>query len=286
MKFSQRIGKTDVRSAFQLEEMDKALRNRVWNVLAHRLFPFPSNASISARQFSTQQTNMVRRIWDDFFKLTFEEIPNRGAEISLKLRSTVVDDPWFRVYDFLEFVFYILADGIDKVTLESSLNLVLEKEMSGYRIVRGIVTPITNQFELDGIESALKTIKKEPLSGVEEHLQTALRKLSDRKNPDFRNSIKESISAVEGTVQLLVGKPNASLGKALKMIDESVGIHTTLRDGFRKIYGYTSSEDGIRHAMLANPNIEFEDAKYMLVACSAFVNYLVAKAHKAHIELS
>jgi hypothetical protein len=29
----------------------------------------------------------------------------------------------------------------------------------------------------------------------------------------------------------------------------------------------------------------FEDAKYMLVACSAFVNYLIVKADKAGIVL-
>lgn len=28
-------------------------------------------------------------------------------------------------------------------------------------------------------------------------------------------------------------------------------------------------------------NLAFEDAKFMLVSCSAFVNYLVAKAAKA-----
>ena len=49
------------------------------------------------------------------------------------------------------------------------------------------------------------------------------------------------------------------------------------------IYGYTSDEDGIRHSMLELPKINFEDAKYMLVSCSAFINYLKSKASKAGI---
>jgi len=51
------------------------------------------------------------------------------------------------------------------------------------------------------------------------------------------------------------------------------------------MYGYTSDEDGIRHAMLEEPDVGFEDAKFMLVACSAFINYLKVKADKASINL-
>jgi len=33
------------------------------------------------------------------------------------------------------------------------------------------------------------------------------------------------------------------------------------------------------------PNLTFDDAKYMLVSCSAFVNYLKAKAADAGLKL-
>jgi len=33
------------------------------------------------------------------------------------------------------------------------------------------------------------------------------------------------------------------------------------------------------------PNLDIEDAKFMLVSCSAFVNYLVVKAQKAGIAI-
>jgi len=44
-----------------------------------------------------------------------------------------------------------------------------------------------------------------------------------------------------------------------------------------KLYGYTSDEDGIRHAILNDPELGFAEAKFMVVSCSAFVNYLIAK---------
>jgi hypothetical protein len=45
-----------------------------------------------------------------------------------------------------------------------------------------------------------------------------------------------------------------------------------------KLYGYTSDDSGIRHAILDQPTVGFDEAKFMIVSCSAFVNYLIAKA--------
>lgn len=37
--------------------------------------------------------------------------------------------------------------------------------------------------------------------------------------------------------------------------------------------------------MLEENKIDFEDAKYMLVSCTAFINYLTVKASKAGLNL-
>ena len=47
--------------------------------------------------------------------------------------------------------------------------------------------------------------------------------------------------------------------------------------------GYTSDTDGIRHGLTEEINCDFEDAKFMLVTCNTFINYLVIKANKAGI---
>ena len=47
------------------------------------------------------------------------------------------------------------------------------------------------------------------------------------------------------------------------------GLHAALKNGFSSIYGYTSDEGGIRHAMIDDNPCDFDDAKYMLVSCSA-----------------
>ena len=50
-----------------------------------------------------------------------------------------------------------------------------------------------------------------------------------------------------------------------------------MKASLSSLYGYTSDADGIRHAMLDEPSLSFTDAKFMLVVCTAFVNYLTGK---------
>jgi hypothetical protein len=96
---------------------------------------------------------------------------------------------------------------------------------------------------------------------------------SDRKSPDFRNSIKESISAVETLVKIATESDKGTLGELIKKL----GVHGALEKAFSNLYGYTSDEGGIRHSLMDEPNPAFDDAKFMLVVCSAFVNFVQSK---------
>jgi hypothetical protein len=162
-------------------------------------------------------------------------------------------------------------------------NSVLEQELSAYRFVGGKITQITSEEEISEIEEALEV--SEPLKAVNTHLRRALDLLADRKSPDYRNSVKESMSAVEAICNQITKKEKATLGQALKEIETKISLHPALKSAFGSLYGYTSDAEGIRHALLDEPNLSFEDAKFMLVSCSAFINYLIIKATKAGIKI-
>ena len=66
------------------------------------------------------------------------------------------------------------------------------------------------------------------------------------------------------------------LGDALKEIEKKRSLHKALKGGFIKLYGYTNDADGIRHAMMDEPNLTQADARYFLLSCTSFVNYLKA----------
>lgn len=167
----------------------------------------------------------------------------------------------------------------------SECNTILERELSAYRFVGRKIIEITTEEEIAEVEQALEISSS--LKPVADHLDSALNLLADRKSPDYRNSIKESISAVEAISSLITGSTTASLGDALKQLEKkkTVDMHPALKESLNKLYGYTSDAEGIRHALLKESNLDFEDAKFMLVSCSAFVNYLKAKSSKAGISL-
>ncbi len=113
--------------------------------------------------------------------------------------------------------------------------------------------------------------KKNPVS---DHIKRAIELFSDRKDPDYRNSVKESISAVEALVKSICGSEKGTLGALLKELSRTQAIHPALVGAFKTLYGYTSDANGIRHALSDEDSVSFEEAKFMLVACSAFINYV------------
>ena len=161
-------------------------------------------------------------------------------------------------------------------------NSLLEQEKSGYRLVNGVVAPITNNIEITAIEDATQT----RLSNINQHIQKALILYADLENPDYENSIKESISAVEAMCCHITGLTgaNATLGKTIKKIKKhNINIHSAMENAFSSLYGYASNEGGIRHGGINFVNAPAEDAKFMLISCSAFVNYLLEKWSKVEV---
>ena len=72
----------------------------------------------------------------------------------------------------------------------------------------------------------------------------------------------------------------ATIWKALAKLEAKAKIHGALVSGFKSIYGFSSDEQGIRHALLDKgaPAVDGVDAIFMLGACSAFVSYLINKS--------
>ena len=196
-----------------------------------------------------------------------------------KLEKVVLNSKeWYTIYDFIEK--YLLICNEDKVDkMQSEFNRILEEEVSAYRILEKKVIPITNRSELLTIKEA----KNSNLDSVKIHIDKALGLFAERRNPDYENSIKESISAVESMCCIITGLTgrNATLGNTLKKLKENgVHIHQAMEKAFLALYGYTSDEDGIRHGGIDFRNAPSEDAKYMLISCSAFINYLTEKWRK------
>lgn len=277
-KFSERTGYKSIRSTIQKEFIGPELKNALWNGIT--IFFLDSFGSWESDTRSELKI-LKKRIWMYYFNERIDELESRNGPFLNFLKDYFFRATWFEIYDLIEFIIDNYEpsynDGI-KVKFVSYLNSTLGSHLSAYRIIDGVVTEITSEEEIKSIETATSISDK--YKTVKTHLNRALELLSDKTNPDFRNSIKESISSIESLCCLITGNSSATFGQALKEIEKKYKLHGALKNSFSNLYGYTSDSDGIRHALLDEEKLQIEDAIFMLVSCSAFINYLLMKIEK------
>jgi hypothetical protein len=131
------------------------------------------------------------------------------------------------------------------------------------------------------VTKAIAASDRPSLEGVHAHLAKSLDALAQKPQPDYHNAIKDAILAVEATARLIGGREGDGLDRPLTALAEKIGIHPAMKKAFLSLYGFTSSPEGIRHAMLEQSNVGFDEARFIIVACSAFVNFVIAKAEAA-----
>jgi len=293
LKFSQRIGQTPATKKLQIDSMDNDLRNSLWN--QYRLILDLLDKIRSHNGPHSPSLLFQWHLWVNFFKNRSDEFRYNHESTADCLDSYFFECEWYQVYDLIELTLNLIDnklirndyDKINKKEERKHFNEVLKRENAAYRFINEKLAPVTNSSEIEEIQKAIDDSGSfTSLEGCNIHLNEALNKLSDKQNPDFRNSIKESISAVESLVKVISGKGKNGLAPSLDKMKGKMKLHQALVAGFKSIYGYTSDDDGIRHAIMGIPNCDIEDARFMLVSCSAFVNYLIAKAHKADIKLT
>lgn len=277
MRFSERYGYKPVREIIQKESMDDDLRNLLWSILNDYFWKKVDHGGNLSYSKYANISSLLNAYWVLHFKKPNDTIPISTSETINNIRNYFFSCAWHEVYSLIEVTIENSPSTFYKYknSFIAQINKTLQEENSGYRIINNQVIEITSEQEIQSIEEALEN--SQLYSGVQQHLNQALKLMSDRQHPDYRNSIKESISAVESICKIITGNDKASLGQALKIIEDKFGLHEALKKSLSQLYGYTSDADGIRHAMLEESNLTYIDAKFILVACTNFINYLIDK---------
>lgn len=269
--FSHRYGYRN--TEIEYEFVSKEVFGRIWGIFYKEEFDY-----YDTFEWSHYTTGIEDMMVEMGVPYVFPDNRIHKSKNADELKKYLSLAPWYTLFDFIE-RYLAIKDGSKADEMRAAFNKALVDEVSGYRIVGNLVVPITGEAELDTIKQAMDT----PYSSVNRHIEKALELFADRKNPDYENTVKESISAVEAMCCIITGMTGAqaTLGKAIKKLKEQgVQIHSAMENAFSSLYGYTSDQDGIRHGGIDFKNVPVEDAKYMLVSCSAFVNYLMEKWSK------
>ena len=279
MTFSERFG-FSLANEIQLDHMDDKLETRLLNALKRE---FCYTNMQEREQKSSWIEYIIDKQGDDVEPNIFHDFDY----IEESLSRNAVQGKWYLLYEIIEDYIEIRKKQNDESSnlhelkspddalnsFEKRINDIMMQEKSGYRLSMGKFVNIVKPLEIESIELAAAT----PYASVNKAIQKAFQLYASRDTPDYENSIKESISAVEAICCIITQDDTATLGGALKKIETKISIHGALDAAFQKLYGYTSDANGIRHSGIDFQNTPAEDARYMLVSCSAFVNYLSEK---------
>ncbi len=272
--FSERKGIKHFSDIVQINDLNERTRNKIYTVISECF-----NGLREEYKFSLKD-KFIEYLYTELFSKTERDIPMLGNDYYYRkvfdtIYEIIIQYDYTDIFTFIEGIIKFLNIA-DKMTYHSynykneyieNISNVFKNENVNYRILGDRITDIVDEQQISSIEETLNNPYKE----VSRHYSKAIEQLYSVK--DYDNSIKESISSVEAICQILTKNNKATLGDALKLLKDK--IHPAMKSAFEKLYGYTSDANGIRHANgLGEGNSTFEEAKYMLISCSAFINYL------------
>ena len=276
LTFEQAEGAAPLPSQLSLGHLSPELRARLWAVAHESLQADCGNhmgyAFVGGKWAIILRDHAVQR-WHQMV----DEVETDPREIIPALSAIFKSGSYTEVLGFLQFV---LRHPAKPPKLAENVARVLIACRAAYRLVgTRTIVPIASEQEGKAIIQAMEAASSHGFTGARAHLETAAAKLSEG---DYPASIRESIHAVEAVARTL--EPTAhTLEPALAKLNRKGLVHGAMRAGFASLYGFTSDEQGIRHALLDAPaaSVDETDALYMLGSCSSFVTYLIARAGAA-----
>lgn len=285
LTFSQRYGYVSVPEQMRLEEISDDLRREVWNEARRLLFLMRGSTPLGNYYFEDKAARIIERIIGELDNISEDDVSTDYDDVIMFFKISILSYPFNKVLDLIEL---IVRESPKLEIKDNRFGTEVRRSFEKYAAAYWLDTsnlpprffPRSTKMQGEATRSALATIHGEGMKGAETHLRQAADHISARQ---FADSITDSIHAVESVARTLDPKAK-TLGEALNSLERSGFLkHRALKEAFSKLYGYTSDEQGIRHALLdkESPDVDLDEAMFMFGACASFAAYLVNKHRKA-----
>lgn len=278
LSFSQAQRYENIPTQLRLEELPDSARTQIWSLLYFYL-----------KQSKRSVTGLRGRVdvsgnWEEILRKTHCFVDNLALDDwspdfetnRKKLGQHIKQDPFNLVFDRLLF---FMRDRNCPFRFIHDLDRVFELCRLAYIIDKGpppTILPTVTPEEGKALVDSLHDLRRAGLSGSTSHLQSASACIN---RGDWPGAVRESIHAVESVARKIDPQASRTLAPALESIEKQAALHPALKDAFKKLYGYASDEQGIRHALLDHPTakVGMDEAVFMLSACASFASYLWRK---------
>ena len=282
MFFSERLG-LGSQKTLQLTELNERTRKRILNCFRWVYF---SSVYRNVDGLKLSDSNIIRfivQLLDEYFGELAQYSTSllNWMIVREKIESHILYDPWYQVYDLIEFFLQKYPYKRDNLKFIACINKVFEEENVGYRIIENRVVPIFEKSEVHEVINALQRTSE--WKGVYDDLMSALGHFSDRKRPDYKDAIANSVRAIEGVAKLITHR-EGTLGELMPKVQQILGLDENFAKAIGQLWRYANKV--ARHSdPEAQKTPSFEDAKFILITASVIINYLISKAQKKGIVL-
>ncbi|MGO6834998.1 AbiJ-NTD4 domain-containing protein [Rhizobium ruizarguesonis] len=269
--FGQAEGTSPLPSQQQLKSVSPETRAALWVVIYESLYFY--NRSISG------EWAVILRDWHVTREFrAIDDFSGGYASVVPKLKDLFFNGSYVEIFDFLQFS---IRHQKRPHRLAETTAYILTKTKAAYRLEGKTFFPVQSEEDAATVSRAFRDAADH--RGALQHLKNSAEAATTGA---WAESITQSVHAVEAISKLLAPGTN-TLRPALDELEKHHKIHGALKNGFLRIYDFTSDEKGLRHSLLDKEasDVDESDALFMLGACSAFVSYLVAKARAADLPI-
>lgn len=270
--FSQRTGLGPIPPQLKLGEVSAELRRLVDYYISLEIAR-ESHAPYQSRVFKEKWKRVAMDLHVLFFKRPINTFEYGVSENKERLNAVLHGTDIGRLFDVVEFL--IRHTGCSN-ELKRELAEAFVIARAAYRVFDNkYIAAIGTEEQAAAFEHAIAETEAKDATAARKQLIAAGVAL---RNSDWAGSVRESIHAVEAmAVRLAPGTD--TLSAALKALEQRGHLHGGLKAAFSSLYGYSSDEEGVRHALVFGDEAQVDetDALFMLGACASFVSYLLAR---------
>ena len=275
LTFSQAQGYEELPRPLKLEELNDDARARLWSLLYFDVSRKRKDLRLGRFHLGGEWPSILGSLHISFHNLPLDEFDMNFERFVQGYKPFFLTEPFFRVFDLLQAIMRHRECPRD---FTQAVAQFFEHGRLAYVVDTSnpvTIYPAATREEGEAVLQATSELCNAGPTAAVSHLRQASECINQGDHP---GAVRESIHAVESTARNI--DPNAkTLGRALKSLEGAGAFHPALKQAFLKLYGYTSDEQGIRHALIDNPqpNVSQDEAVFMLGACASFSSYLARK---------
>jgi len=278
--FSQRFDYDPLPESMKLEHLSEKARTATFNII----YNIVSDRGKWGWDENRPRPKMCRRAIASCLEKNMLSIDGLWEPLFEQLQSIINDSPFYKVFDLLHYIANYQDDG-DSSRLNTQLEQFprdINNAFERYRVAYLFdisnkpfqIFPRNSEAQGIAIQNSMATLKNNVLSAADTHLRGATSHLD---KGEYADAIADSIHAVESVARFFDPDNNRTLGPAIdSLLQKGVLKHPALASAIKSLYGYTSDEEGIRHALVFEDkaNVDMKEAMFMFGACASLASYL------------